>query len=107
MSGTVTEQRHSGRRKTNLKTTVTSQGSILACRLVNISADGALITASFHPPLGSDVELDLPGSGPVTATVVRVTSAYIALNFDIPVDVDLVAGASASHGEGAAAQATA
>ncbi len=107
MSGKAREQRRSGRRKTNLKTTITSKGSMLACRLVNISADGALITASFHPPVGSSVELDLPGSGPVTATVVRVTSAYIALNFEAPVDVDMVAGEGASLGQTTAAQATA
>lgn len=90
-----------------MKTTVTLKGSTLACRLVNISTDGALITAPFPPAVGSEVEIDLPGNGLVTATVVRVTSAYIALNFNAPIDVDLIAGDSASRSASAPAQATA
>ncbi len=42
----------------NLKTTVTLKGLTLACRLFNLSATGALIAASFHPPIGARVELD-------------------------------------------------
>ncbi len=76
----------------NLKTTVTLKGLTLACRLFNLSATGALIAASFHPPIGSRVELDLPGKGSAAAAVARVTSAYIALSFEEPIELDAVAG---------------
>ena len=75
-----------------MKTTVTLKGITLACRLVSLSATGALIAASFHPPIGAKVELELPGKGPAAATVARVTSAYIALSFEEPIDLDAVAG---------------
>ncbi len=107
MSENGTERRHARRRKTNLKTTVKLKGSTLTCRMVNISTDGALITASFHPAVGAEVEIDLPGNGPVTATVVRVTSTYIALNFGAPVDVELAAGDAAAGSAATLAQATA
>ncbi len=89
---TGTERRRKHRRKTNLKTTVTLKGITLACRLVNLSTTGALIAASFHPPIGAKVELDLPGMGSAAAAVARVTSAYIALSFEEPIDLDAVAG---------------
>lgn len=86
-----------GRRNTNLKTTVTLEGITLACRLVDLSATGALIAASFHPPVGSKVELNLPGEGSAAAAVARVTSAYIALSFDQPIDLDAVAVGGDDH----------
>ncbi len=85
------------RRNTNLKTTVTLKGITLACRLVNLSATGALIAASFHPPIGAKVELDLPGKGSAAAAVARVTSAYIALSFEEPIELDAVAGGGGDH----------
>lgn len=88
-----TERRSARRRYTNLKTTVTLKGLTIACRVVNVSAAGAVIAASFHPPVGARLELDLPGYGSATAVVSRVTSAYIAIAFDQPVDVDAIEGA--------------
>ena len=94
-----TERRSAGRRNTNLKTKVTLKGITIACQLVNISAAGAVIAASFHPAVGARVELDLPGNGSVTAVVSRVTSAYIAIAFDQPVDVDAIEGAGDDNGK--------
>ncbi len=73
-----------------MKTTVNLDGFSRSCQLVNVSATGALIAASFHPRIGSEVELDVPGMGWATASVIRVTSAYIALSFDQPIDVTVV-----------------
>ena len=86
------DRRQRRRRKTDLKTTVTLKGLTLACRLVNLSTTGALIAASFHPPIGARVELDLPGRGPATAAIARVTSAYIALTFEEPIELDAADG---------------
>lgn len=90
MSETAKERRFEHRRGTSLKTTLTQDGYARSCRLVNISTKGALIAASFHPRVGARVELDLPGYESTLATVTRVTSAYIALSFNEPVDIDLV-----------------
>ncbi len=103
---TGTERRRKRRRKTNLKATVTLKGITLACRLVNLSTTGALIAASFHPPIGAKVVLDLPGKGSTAAAVARVTSAYIALSFDEPIDLDAVAGTDHETAPTQAASAT-
>ncbi len=81
------DRRRDRRWKVTLKTTVNLDGYSRPCQLVNVSARGALIAASFHPRLGTEVELDIPGMGWTSASVVRVTSAYIALSFDQPIDV--------------------
>lgn len=88
-----------------MKTTVNLDGFSRSCQLVNVSATGALIAASFHPRLGAEVELDIPGMGWATASVVRVTSAYIALSFDQPIDVAVVADANVHSHEPAPANA--
>lgn len=90
-----------------MKTTVTQKGITLSCRLVNLSSAGALIAAPFHPPLGSKVDIDLPGLGAAGASVVRVTSAYIALSFDEAVDIETVDGRSDRLPQPAMAQAAA
>jgi hypothetical protein len=104
---TGSERRRHPRRKTNLKTTVTQKGITLSCRLVNLSSAGALIAASFHPSLGSRVDIDLPGLGAAGASVVRVTSAYIALSFDETVDIETVDGHDEPLAQPALAQAAA
>lgn len=75
------ERRRAPRHAVDLPTSVTIGGRRVPCRLANISQSGALIAASENLSVGSKVELDLPGAGPVDANVVRLTGSHAALMF--------------------------
>lgn len=75
------ERRRAPRHAVDLPATVTFAGRKVACRLANISRTGALIGAADGLAIGTRVEIDLPGNGPVEANVVRVSGNHAALMF--------------------------
>ena len=76
------ENRQSHRFPTKSMTRVTLNGRVIACRLMNISAGGAVVDAILNAPVGTSVILDIPGGDPAPGKVVRVTSSYTALAFE-------------------------
>ncbi len=81
------ERRRHERRTVNKMTRVTLGGRSVPCRLMNISAGGALIAAELQAPVGTEVILDIPGGEPAPGKVVRVTSIYTALQFETVIDL--------------------
>ncbi len=75
------ERRRSPRRAVDLPAFVTIRGKRVPCRLANVSRSGALIAAPEDLAIGAQVELDLPGTGPVGAKVVRTSASHVALMF--------------------------
>jgi hypothetical protein len=80
-SGGNEERRRYPRYAVDLPATVTIGGKRVPCRLANVSSGGALITGLPTVKVGSKVELDMPGTGTVSATVVRLTETHIGLMF--------------------------
>jgi PilZ domain len=56
-------------------------GKSAPCRLVDVSAGGALIRTKRHVSVGDMVSVDLPHCGPTIGTVVRLTSSHVAVSF--------------------------
>lgn len=56
-------------------------GKSAPCRLVDLSAGGALIRTKRHLSLGDLVSVDLPHCGPTIGTVVRLTPSHVAVSF--------------------------
>ncbi|MGQ0663183.1 MAG: PilZ domain-containing protein [Pseudomonadota bacterium] len=77
----VPERRAAPRRVVNLPTHILVAGKRVACRLVDVSAGGALVAGDTGLVVGAKVELEIPGTGTVVASVIRVTPTHIALVF--------------------------
>jgi hypothetical protein len=75
------ERRQHARHAVDLPANVTIGGARVPCRLADISGGGALISPAREIELGAKVELDLPGTGTVAATVVRLTGTHVGLMF--------------------------
>ncbi len=80
-SGHGEERRRYPRFAVDLPAHVIIGGKRVPCRLANVSSGGALIAAHAVLQLGTKVELDMPGTGTVSATVVRLTETHIGLMF--------------------------
>ncbi len=80
-SGNHDDRRRFPRYTIDLPATVVIGGKRVACRLANVSSGGALISAPPEVRLGAQVELDIPGTGVVLASVVRVTETHVGLMF--------------------------
>lgn len=75
------ERRAAPRYAVNLPTHLDIQGSEVACRLIDISASGALLKTNRAALVGDKVSVDLPGLGPIIGSVVRITPSHIAVAF--------------------------
>jgi hypothetical protein len=88
---TKDDRRTRPRRTVNLPTSVATEGRKVDCRLIDISDAGALVEApALTPPLGAEVDLDLPSVGPATGAVVRRAPPHFAMAFRQPVDAATV-----------------
>ena len=56
-------------------------GRSAPCRLVDVSAGGALLRTDRKVAVGDLVSVDLPHCGPTIGTVVRLTSSHVAVSF--------------------------
>ena len=56
-------------------------GKSAPCRLIDVSAGGALIRTKRHLTVGDMVSVDLPHCGPTIGTVVRLTPSHVAVSF--------------------------
>jgi len=56
-------------------------GKSAPCRLVDVSASGALIRTRRHLTVGDTVSVDLPHCGPTIGTVLRLTPSHVAVSF--------------------------
>lgn len=56
-------------------------GQSAPCKLVDVSAGGALLHTDRHVAVGDLVSVDLPHCGPAIGTVVRLTSSHVAVSF--------------------------
>jgi hypothetical protein len=56
-------------------------GHSAPCRLVDVSAGGALIRTKRQLSMGDMVSVDLPHCGPTIGTVVRLTPSHVAVSF--------------------------
>lgn len=75
------ERRASPRYAVNLPTHLDVQGTDVACRLIDISASGALLKTNRAALVGDKISVDLPGLGPIIGSVVRITPSHIAIAF--------------------------
>lgn len=56
-------------------------GQSVPCKLVDVSAGGALIRTDRRVAVGDMVSVDLPHCGPTIGTVVRLTPSHVAVSF--------------------------
>jgi hypothetical protein len=75
------ERRASPRYAVNLPTHLSIMGNDVPCRLVDISASGALLKTGRAAQVGDKVSVDLPGLGPTIGSVARITSSHLAVAF--------------------------
>jgi len=75
------ERRLSPRYAVNLPTHLAIQGVDAECRLIDISASGALLKTNRPAMVGDKVSVDLPGLGPTIGTVVRISASHMAIAF--------------------------
>jgi hypothetical protein len=59
--------------------------------VVNLSRTGALVTTGAPVRLGQTLTLEIPGLGPASCRVQRITSTHFAVTFDpaLPDKLDL------------------
>ena len=62
--------------------TLTFEGASHACRVVNASLGGALVSTADLPPIGATVVLDMAHMGAIEGTVVRQGASQSAIRFD-------------------------
>lgn len=75
------ERRSSPRYAVNLPTHLVVQGVEAECRLIDISAGGALLRTNRAAMVGDKISVDLPGLGPTIGTVVRISASHMAIAF--------------------------
>jgi hypothetical protein len=75
------ERRASTRYAVNLPTHLSIQGADAECRLIDISATGALLKTNRAAVVGDKISVDLPGLGPTIGTVVRISESHLAIAF--------------------------
>jgi hypothetical protein len=75
------DRRAHRRYSVDLPIDVRLNGQVLACRLVDISAGGALVRTERRVEVGDKIAIDIPNEGTVIGTVVRLTPSHIALSF--------------------------
>jgi hypothetical protein len=75
------ERRASPRYAVNLPTHLSIQGVDAECRLIDISATGALLKTNRAAVVGDKISVDLPGLGPTIGNVVRITDSHMAIAF--------------------------
>ncbi len=75
------ERRASPRYAVNMPTHLSVRGVDVPCRLVDISAGGALLRTDRMAQVGDKISVDLPGLGPTIGDVVRITRSHLAIAF--------------------------
>jgi PilZ domain-containing protein len=75
------ERRASPRYAVNLPTHLSVRGTDVPCRLIDISASGALLRTDRMAHVGDKISVDLPGLGPTVGDVVRITQSHLAIGF--------------------------
>lgn len=65
----------------NLPAHLSINGKSAVCRLVDVSAGGALLRTRRVLAVGDMVSVDLPHCGPTIGTVVRLTPSHVAVSF--------------------------
>ena len=70
------------RQNTNLRTVATIEAHQVACQVVNLSRTGALVTTGTPVRLGQVLTIEIPGLGPASCRVQRVTSSHFAVIFE-------------------------
>ena len=75
------ERRAYKRYAVDLPIDIRLNGQTLPCRLVDISAGGALVRTERKVEVSDKVAIDLPNEGTVIGTVVRLTPSHIAVSF--------------------------
>ncbi len=79
--GSPEDRRAHRRYAVDLPIDVTLNGQVVSCRLVDISAGGALVRTERRVEVGDKVAIDLPNEGTIIGTVVRLTPSHIAVSF--------------------------
>jgi hypothetical protein len=81
-AGPAAHERRAFRRyAVDLPIDIRLSGQVLPCRLVDISAGGALVRTERRVEVGDKIAIDLPSEGTVIGTVVRLTPSHIAVSF--------------------------
>jgi hypothetical protein len=75
------ERRASPRYAVNLPTHLSVRGNAVPCRLIDISAGGALLKTERPAQVGDKISVDLPGLGPTIGSVARITKSHLAVAF--------------------------
>ena len=75
------ERRESTRYQIKQPATLLSGGKLFACTVINASAGGALVEASFVPEMGALVVLDVVSWARLEAEVVHVKGRLVGLKF--------------------------
>ncbi len=82
MSANTIEQRRHRRHEIPLQGTVGSAGTVVPCRVHNISAGGALIEAGADLRIGDQTVVRIPDFGTLVGRVVRVSSTTAGIAFE-------------------------
>ena len=65
----------------DLPASLSINGQSAPCKLVDVSAGGALLRTDRKVAVGDMVSVDLPHCGPTIGTVVRLTPSHVAVSF--------------------------
>jgi PilZ domain len=81
------ERRHAERIAVNLAGHVRIGGRRIAAKIVNISRTGALVEIEARVSVREAVTIEFPDRPEVRGRVVRVTSTYVAVTFEQPIEL--------------------
>jgi len=76
-----TDRRAFPRYAVDLPAHLSINGTSAPCRLVDVSASGALLRTERRLGVGDRLSVDLPHCGPTIGTVVRLTPSHVAVSF--------------------------
>lgn len=75
------ERRVAPRYAVDMPTHLSIRGNDVPCRLIDISASGALLETERAVQVGDKLSVDLPGLGPTIGAVTRITRSHLAVAF--------------------------
>ncbi len=78
---TAADRRAFPRYSVDLPAHLSINGQSAPCKLVDVSAGGALLNTDRQVAVGDLVSVDLPHCGPTIGTVVRLTPSHVAVSF--------------------------
>jgi PilZ domain len=76
-----TDRRAFPRYAVDLPAHLSINGKSAECRLVDVSASGALLRTDRRLGVGDRISVNLPHCGPTIGTVVRLTPSHVAVSF--------------------------